>query len=304
MNAVKETRVTSPPFVFTTCAALETGIGEGPVWDATSGLLWFVDILAQALFSYAPADGSMTRYDMPDQISSIGLTMTERLIVSLRTAVYLFTPRTGQLELFAQLDVEAPRDRLNDGKVGPDGCFWVGSMHNSRPRLPTGALYRIAPDGKVSKFISGLKVSNGLAWSPDHRTMYHADSGAAIIRAYDFDPRNGTASNPRVFAQPDEAMGLPDGAAIDVDGNYWSAGVSAGCLNVFSPAGSLLRRIPVPMAAPTMPCFGGSDMRTLFVTGLTRMDGDRILSAGRLMSCRVDIAGAPVARFGAPCSLV
>lgn len=285
---------------FSDCLDLETRIGEGPVWDAALGVLWFVDILAPALFRYAPASGALMRFAMPDQVTSLGLTTDDRLIVALRTAVHLFTPSTGDLTLFVTPDVGAPVNRLNDGKVGPDGCFWVGSMHMTRPARPTGALFRVAPDGTYARHSHGLHVSNGLAWSPDHRTMYHADSRGPWIRALDFDPATGATENPRVIATPDEATGLPDGAAVDVLGNYWSAGVTAGCLNVFSPAGTLIRRIAVPMAAPTMPCFGGPDMKTLFVTGLTRMDGARVISPGRLMACRMDVAGVPVARFGEP----
>lgn len=289
---------------FSACLDLETGIGEGPVWDDARGILWFVDIPAAALYAFTPSSGGLARHNMPDQVTSIGLTTDERLILALRTAVHYFTPATGKLELLATPDVGAPVNRLNDGKVGPDGCFWVGSMHVERPAQPTGTLFRITPDGECTIHSRGLRVSNGLAWSPDHRTMYHSDSRGPYIKAYDFDPATGATDRERIFATPDEATGLPDGAAVDLDGNYWSAGVSAGCLNVFAPDGSLLRRVPVPMAAPTMPCFGGADMQTLFVTGLTRREGERVLSPGRLIACRVGVAGVPVARFGAPVSAV
>lgn len=287
--------------VFSQCLDLETQIGEGPVWDAALGVLWFVDILAPALFAYDPEDGTLARHDMPDLVTSIGLTVDDsRLILSLRTAVYLFDTATGALDLLATPDVGAPVNRLNDGKVGPDGCFWVGSMHEGRPAQPTAALYRITPDGRCSTVAQGLRVSNGLAWSPNGRVMYHADSRGPHVTAYDFDPASGEATRPRLFAQLDEAAGLPDGAAVDVDGNYWSAGVTAGCLNVFSPEGARIRRISVLMAAPTMPCFGGADMRTLFVTGLTRKLEDGTVSHGRLLSCRTDVAGTPAMQFGAP----
>lgn len=287
--------------VFSQCIDLETRIGEGPVWDARRGLLWFVDILAPAVFAYDPEHGTLARHDMPDLVTSIGLTVdADRLILSLRTAVHLFDISSGALDLLATPDVGAPVNRLNDGKVGPDGCFWVGSMHESRPAQPTGALFRITPDGRCDTITQGLRVSNGLAWSPDGRIMYHADSRGPHVTAYDFDPASGDATRPRRFARLDEAEGLPDGAAVDVDGNYWSAGVTAGCLNVFSPAGVRIRRIPVPMAAPTMPCFGGADMRTLFVTGLSRVLADGTVSRGRLFSCRMDVAGTPVDLFGAP----
>lgn len=283
---------------FTECVDLDLDIGESPVWDARRSALWFVDIPACALFLFSPGTGALRRFQMPDKVTSLGLTADDRLILALRTAVYLFSPSTGKLDLFATPDVGAPVNRLNDGKVGPDRCFWVGSMHDTRPAQPTGALFRITPDGQVFTICKDIRVSNGLAWSPDSRTMYFADSRGPYVRAYDFDPGTGAATSPRRFAELDEATGLPDGAAVDVDGNYWSAGVTAGCLNVFSPDGQLIRRIPVPMAAPTMVCFGGSDMKTLFVTGLTRKDGDRVLSRGRLLSCRPGVAGVPVNTFG------
>ncbi|RFC68920.1 MULTISPECIES: SMP-30/gluconolactonase/LRE family protein [Mesorhizobium] len=283
---------------FTRCIDFETRIGEGPVWDEQRGVLWFVDILAPALFSYDPAQGRVQRFDMPDLVTSVGVTIDGRLILSLRTSVQFFDPLNGSLELFVSPDMGDPLNRLNDGKVGPDGCFWVGSMHDKRPAKPTGALYRITPAGKCSVILQGIHVSNGLAWAPDGRTMYHADSRGPFIKKYDFDPTTGAMSNARIIAEPDESTGLPDGAAVDCDGNYWSAGVTSGRLNVFSPNGDLLRKIAVPMAAPTMPCFGGADLRTLFLTGLTKEVDGKILSRGTLVSCLSPVKGIGVSKFG------
>ena len=284
---------------FALCCDLETPLGESPVWDASRDLLWFVDIVLPAVFSFRPNGAVLTRYDMPDAVTSIGLTTSERLIVSLRKDVCLFTPSTGALEHLVTPELDRDMNRLNDGKVGPDGAFWVGSMHAVRPAQPTAALYRITPDGQCTKVLDDLHVSNGLAWSPDHHTMYHADSRAPSITSWDFDSASGSISNPRLLAAPSVEEGLPDGAAVDEDGCYWSAGVTGGCINVFAPDGQLMNRIAVPMEAPTMPCFGGEDGRTLFLTGLTRETGERV-SRGGLFSRRVPARGVPVARFGKP----
>ena len=156
--------------------------------------------------------------------------------------------------------VEPATNRLNDGKVGPDGAFWVGSMDENTPRQPTGALYRVTADGRIERKAEGYRVSNGLAWSPDGRIMYHSDSSPGIIEAWDFDPATGGMTNHRRLAKLTNEEGRPDGAAIDMDGNYWSAGPSAGCLNCFSPDGKLLERSrsrcparPCP-ASPTAAC--------------------------------------------------
>lgn len=284
---------------FEPCLAEDIQLGEGPVWDDARNVLWFVDILRPAVFSYDPSDRKLSRHDMPDLVTSIGLTADERLILSLRKDVCLFTPASGVLQHLVTPEPDRDMNRLNDGKVGPDGAFWVGSMFATRPSEPTGALYRITPDGGCARMIDGIHVSNGLAWSPDHRTLYHADSRGPYIKAWDFDPRQGRIAAPRILATLSDEEGLPDGAAVDVCGNYWSAGVTAGCLHVYAPTGALLRRISVPMAAPTMPCFGGADGQTLFLTGLTRATPAGA-SPGGLYAARTGLRGAPVARFGIP----
>ena len=128
-------------------------------------------------------------------------------------------------------------------------------MDKNTPRQKLGALYRVTADGKMEKRAEGYAVSNGLAWSPDGRIMYHSDLTAAIIEAWDFDPATGGMSNHRIIAQLTNEDGRPDGAAVDVNGNYWSAGPSAGCINCFSPTGQLLEKMPFPVPGPTMPCF-------------------------------------------------
>src|SRR5262249_26013742 len=141
-------------------------------------------------------------------------------------------------ELVPRLD-EPEKNKFNDGKVGPDGCFWVGTS-DGRPvleREPIGSLYRITPDGKIERKSYGYCVSNGLAWSPDGRTMFHSDSTARYVDAWDFDPRSGGISNRRKIVTFSESEGKPDGAACDTEGCYWSAAVQAGRLIRFSPSG-------------------------------------------------------------------
>ncbi len=123
-------------------------------------------------------------------------------------------------------------------------------MDENSPRQKIAALYRVTADGRITKQQDGIAVSNGLAWSPDGRIMYHSDSTAGVIEAWDFDPTTGSRTGHRILATLTSDDGRPDGAATDADGNYWSAGPSAGCLNCFSPAGELLRKWAVPGARP------------------------------------------------------
>jgi sugar lactone lactonase YvrE len=272
-------------------------VGESPVWDDRRGLLLFEDILAPALFAYDPASGRLQRWDMPAPVGSFGLCEDGRAIVALKTGVHFFDLATGRLEFFVHPEPDKPDNRLNDGKVGPDGCFWVGSMDDRPQREPVAALYRINPDGTSKRMVEGLTVSNGLAWSPDGRTLYHSDSSQRFLSAYNYDLASGDISNRRVLRTFEERDGRPDGAAMDAEGYYWSAGVSAGCLNRIAPDGTIERKLMLPVPAPTMPCFAGPDLKTLYVTSLTREVAGKPVP-GTLLRVECDIAGVPVARFG------
>jgi sugar lactone lactonase YvrE len=274
-------------------------LGESPVWDDREGVLWFADITGQLVLCLEPGLPDPRIFPMPAQVCSLGLATEGRLVVALRSGVHLFDPRSGDLEFLVHPEPLPATNRLNDGKVGPDGNFWVGSLDDRPQRQPVAALYRVTPAGTADRIVSGLRCSNGLAWSPDGRRLYHSDSRGPFVQVFDFDAASGSATNPRRLLTLTEAQGLPDGAAVDVEGFYWSAGISAGVLNRISPAGEIVERIPLPVAAPTMPCFGGADMKTLFVTSLTSTRSGRE-EPGTVIALRTDVAGVPVGRFGEP----
>ncbi len=278
------------------------GVGEGPLWSAAEQALYFVDILAPALFRFDAATRAVRRWEMPSAIGSFGLCPDGRAVVALKTGVHFFDFRTEALEFLVHPEPDMPGNRLNDGKIGPDGRFWVGSMDDRPQKEPVASLYRVDVGGKADRMWGGMIVSNGLAWSPDGSTLYHSDSRGKYVQAFDFDVADGGIARQRRIRVLEEEEGRPDGAACDVDGFYWSAGVSAGCLNRIAPDGTIERKLRLPVLAPTMPCFGGPDMKTLYVTTLTT-ERSGVKEAGTLISLRVDVAGAPVARFGEPLSM-
>jgi sugar lactone lactonase YvrE len=242
--------------------------GESPVWDAARGVLWMVDILAPCVIRFDPATGVTRRIPMPEPCGSLALCRSGTLLVAQRASLVRLDPATGVITPFASMPEEPPHNRLNDGKVGPDGGFWIGSMDDRPDKQATGMLWRVTPDGRVERRRDGLVVSNGLAWAPDGRTIWHSDSRRAVLDSADFDPATGEIGLWRRVRDFDEATGRPDGAACDAEGNYWSAGVSAGRINVIAPDGAILRHFEFPVPAPTMPCFAGPDLASLFVTSL------------------------------------
>jgi sugar lactone lactonase YvrE len=275
-------------------------LGECPVWSAEEQTLYWVDSYAPALHRLDPATGATRRWAMPRPIGSFGLRESGGAVVALRDGFHLLDFDTGELS-FLIGPMQVPGTRFNDGKVSPDGRFWAGTMDEEKLSRPLGALYRLDPDGALHRMVDGLIVSNGLAWSGDGRTMFHSDSKGMVVWAYDYDPEQGTLANRRVIARPTEEVGRPDGAAADVEGFYWSAGISAGVLNRWAPDGRLDRAIPLPCSNPTMPCFGGPDLTTIFVTSLRHGVAWDVLAAkplsGGIFAVQVDVPGVPVARF-------
>jgi sugar lactone lactonase YvrE len=273
-------------------------VAESPVWDAAARRVLFCDINGKRINALSIDSGERETWDFPEVVGSFGLCRSGRLVVAQRHHVVVFDPKTGVLTgLTAKVD-EPPTNRLNDGKVGPDGAFWVGSMDENSPRQKVAALYRVTADGEITKQQDGIAVSNGLAWSPDDRTMYHSDSTAGVIEAWDFDPVTGSRTGHRVLATLTTEDGRPDGAATDTAGNYWSAGPSAGCLNCFSPSGELLRKWAFPVPGPTMPCFAGE---WLYVTSLREGKSAAVLARhptlGGLFRTNAPAVGAEVGLF-------
>jgi sugar lactone lactonase YvrE len=277
-------------------------VGESPVWDGRENRLYWSDNESSEIQSIDLSDKRRQMWRMPDRIGSLGLIDDGRLLVAIGRAVHVFDPANGRSERFAEVPLPDGVDKLNDGKVGPDGAFWVGSMAQKEPdRKAVASLYRITPDGQVEEKIrGGIKVSNGLAWSADASLMFHSDSRGPWIDVWDFDAVSGAISNSRRIGSPDWDTGVPDGAATDLAGHYWSAGFSAQRLNLFTADGALAGSIAMP-AAPTMPCFGGEDMKTLFVTTLRAHIGSELLAkyplTGSVFMARTEVAGVPVKRF-------
>jgi sugar lactone lactonase YvrE len=278
-------------------------LGESPVWDAARGRVLWADIEGPAIHAYTLADKRLEQWPLPSKVGSFGLCQSGRLVVGLATGVYVFDPASGALDFLVDPEPDLPTNRLNDGKVGPDGAFWVGSMDERPEREPVAALYRVTADGACEAKITGLTVSNGIAWSSDARHMFHSDSRGPWIDRYDFAVATGGLSNRTRIAELTEEAGRPDGAATDVEGTYWSCGISAGCLNRLSDDGALLQSVPVPVTSPTMVCFGGTDMRTMFLTSLRVGVGEDNLRAfpetGGLHAWRCGVEGVPIATFDA-----
>jgi L-arabinonolactonase len=193
---------------------------------------------------------------------------------------------------------DKPETRFNDGKTDRQGRFWSGTVFEAPPR-PTeyiGGLYRLDADLSCHKMVEGIGSSNGLAFSPDSKTMYFADSQGSYVWAFDFDATTGNIDNRRVFVDFRSTGGCADGATVDAQGCYWSTLPESGKLCRFDPTGKLMRTIVLPTRAPTCCEFGGKNLDTLFVT-TARLNklGDAL--AGALFAVDVGVKGLTLPPF-------
>ena len=276
-------------------------LGETPLWCDRTRKLWWIDIERPKLQSYDPATGLHDATPLPGTFAGTqALTeMGDRLLAEDLT-LYLRDPDTGKRT--DVVSVERGLDnRFNDGRVDARGRFWVGTMDN-RLHRPNGGLYRLDPDGRVAKIDGDVIVANGIAFAPDGRTLYFTDTRRHLCYAYDLDLDEGMVTGRRVFADHTATGDRPDGACVDVDGCIWMAFFAGGRIVRHRPDGAVDRVVPLPVTNPTCLCFGGADLRTLYVTSATKFlspaQREAELLAGSLFAIEGLGQGLPEHRFG------
>jgi sugar lactone lactonase YvrE len=279
-------------------------VGESAVWSASRQELLWVDIVGRRIQALHPATGQHRVWRTAGLVTSIGLCKNGKAIVGLRNEVALWDFEDN-FERLAVVEPDLPDNRLNEGRVGPDGTFWIGTMQDNIARdgsprpmdRNSGAFYRVTADGAVEQLTSRtFGICNTMAWD-DRGRFLCADT--LVNALYAFDYADDGLSNRRPFGT--HARGLPDGSALDAEGFLWNARVGGGCVIRFAPDGSVAQIVELPCVAPTSCTFGGPALRTLFVTsarfGLPegRQSG---LDEGAIFAIETDVAGRPEYLFG------
>jgi sugar lactone lactonase YvrE len=277
------------------------GVGESPVWLAAEQALYWVDIPARRLYRWRIASGQVEHWQTSEMLGCIASCGPGVWLAAMESGLFKISPGTGP-EMAAQglASVEHPAAamRFNDGRCDRQGRFWAGTMLlNMAAGSRLGSMYRYDIDGGLKRMLDGFIVPNGLAFSPDGRTMYLSDShpDVQLVWAFDYDVETGMPSNRRVFVDMKPLPGRPDGAAIDEAGCYWICGNDAGLVHRFTPQGRLDRSLAVPVKKPAMCAFGGATMDTLFVTSIRPADidlSDQPL-AGGVFALHPGIKGLP-----------
>ena len=286
--------------------------GESPVWHGAEQALYWVDIPARTLCRWSLVTGQYSSWLAPEMLACIapsGLGKSGHSgpswVAGAESGVFQLSPQTdGQLgfKRLASVDHAMAGMRFNDGRCDRQGRFLAGTMlMNMAAGARVGCVYsyqnNIEGGSELSKLLDGFITPNGMAFSPDGRTMYLSDSHPSVqsVWAFDYDIETGTPSRRRLFIDMNPLPGRPDGAAVDADGCYWICGNDAGLVHRFTPDGKLDRSLAVPVKKPAMCAFGGANLDTLFVTSI-RPEGvdlsDQPL-AGAVLALRPGVSGLP-----------
>jgi sugar lactone lactonase YvrE len=277
------------------------GLGEGPVWDEREARLYFVDIMRGRLLRFDPVAGALEWMETGEPVGAAALDEAGGLVLALQSGFALAERFGGALRPLASWEGASPEIRMNDGKCDPAGRFWAGTMALDF-RHGAGALYRLDPDGSVTRVLDGVTISNGLDWSADGTRMYYIDTPRRAIDVFDFDSVSGTISGRRSVVEIPEEAGLPDGMTLDADGRIWVALWGGAAVRCYSPEGRLEEVIEVPAPLTTSCCFGGPQLRDLYIT--TARDGldEAGLAAaplsGSVFVARPGVSGRAAHRFG------
>lgn len=282
-------------------------VGEGPLWHIDEQALYWTDINGMKVHRLQPDSGHEETWQFQQPVSALSLTnVAGWLLVAAGTEVLRWNPAHDERVLFATVEAASAGNRLNDGATDPDGNFWVGSMPNNvsadgsaidvdwaSPESRSGSLYRVSPDGSVTRQGTGFAIPNTMLWSPDHSTLYSGDSIDNSLYAYDY--QRGAVSGRRTFTHGFD-RGVPDGSAIDEQGFLWNCRFFGSCIVRFSPGGTVDRVVQMPVTNITNCAFGGPDLQTLYVTTASEGTTGEPL-AGALFALEPGVTGLPSFEF-------
>jgi sugar lactone lactonase YvrE len=281
-------------------------LGEGPAWDAKTRTLYWIDIHDKRIHYHRDEEDGFVQLEvMPGCLAPA---RDGSLIVAAHASILTIRPLGQAHDGVATVTQtvltsvsEPANNRFNDGKCDPVGRFLAGTMDMDE-KIPSGALHSF--DGsQVTLLLEGVCISNGLAWSPDHKTFYHVDTPTREVKAFDYDLATGQIANPRVVIRIPESLGWPDGMTSDMDGNLWIAMWSGAQVTRWNPQmGQLLEQIPLPAKHVTSCVFGGENLNELYITsarrGLDRADLTAYRYSGSLMRVKTQVQGMPTFEFG------
>ncbi len=240
-------------------------LGEGVVWSPAHGEIQWTDIFGRRFWGNRPSDGATRSVALPDRLACFAPLGATSLLAGFAGGLEVFDLESGARRSIAVIEPDRPTTRVNDGKLDRRGRLVFGTMDEDPGHRPIGQVYSYDGGASPRALISGVRTSNSIAFSPDGRRMYFADTPTKVIRCYDYDPDSGDVAGERTFAEV-QGPGAPDGSTVDADGCLWNAEWGGGRVVRYTPDGRVDRAIALPCAQVTCCAFGGARLDQLFVT--------------------------------------
>jgi sugar lactone lactonase YvrE len=250
--------------------SMQAELGEAPLWDTTRQCLFMVDIIRCRLIRMDWSSGAVTEWPMPALCGGLAHCRDGRLLVATQTGIFFFNPEAGAYDFFANPDLDAPVNRLNEGKCDPQGRFWIGSICTI-DRRASGGLFRVENDGRTERVLSDIVIPNCLVWTLDRSRVYFTDSFRKLIWSFSYEPETGALGDRRLHIDATGNPGIPDGGAIDQDGCLWNAEFGGGCVRRYKPDGRVDREIVLPVTQVTSCAFAGQDLDALVIVTAKRL---------------------------------
>lgn len=268
-------------------------LGESPVWDDETGVLWWIDWSRGTVYRSDVSTGSSLLFDVGPQVAAVALTTSGRIALAQAHGFSELDPSSGLVRLLEQAEPLDSPTRMCDGKPDRAGRFWAGTIALD-DESPVGALFVMESDRRVRRVLDDVVVSNGLCWSPDGKRLYYIDSATQRIDVFNFDVAAGTIADRAPLVEFPSKAGMPDGLTIDSDGYLWVALWDGWQVRRYSPAGELDTVVELPVARPTCCVLGGADLSDLLITTAqpdTVAEREAQPLAGRVFGVRVDVPG-------------
>jgi sugar lactone lactonase YvrE len=278
---------------------INANLGECPRWDEKTQRLYWLDINAGQLHCLDPESGQDQFLQFDEEIGCVSLRQAGGFILAMRTGIYMLDGWNTERRLLCDPEAGLDKNRFNDGRCDAKGRLWTGSVYP--PKDHGGAsIYSISPEGEAIRWIPNLLTANGIAFSPDNRTFYYADTPSHAIRCCDFDLDSGRIGDSRIFHQFPLGNGRPDGGCVDSEGYYWTALYEGGRIVRLNPAGEIVDEIALPARCPTMMAFGDADLKTLYITTVGNRPAAELADypdSGSIFTVRTAVAGRTENRF-------
>jgi sugar lactone lactonase YvrE len=274
--------------------------GESPTWDARLSELVWVDQYVALVHWYKPSTGDSASLAVGQAVGAVAPRRQGGLVLALADGFWLLEPDRAGLARMALVEADVAENMMNDGKCDPFGRFWAGTLAIDE-HDPVGSLYRLEPDGEVTRVLTHVTVSNGLGWSPDGRVLYYIDSRTHRVDGFAYDAETGRISGRHTVVAIPAREGTPDGLTVDAEGHLWVALWDGSAVRRYAPDGQFECEIPLPASRITSCVFGGDDLEDLYVTsaarGLTPAELNRQPHAGALFVVRPGVRGLPTDTF-------